>query len=504
MMHLARFAGLHDETDGGPQALADQVVVDRGRGEERRNRDAARADQPVGEDDDVVAFQHGALGALAQPVDRHLHAFAAALACKGDVERLRLEMVVGDVADQADLLQVLIGEDRLAHFQALPLRGALQVEEVRPRSDEGDEAHHRLFADRVDRRVGDLREVLLEIVVEQLRLAREHGDGRVGAHRADRLLPGGRHRRHQDLEILLRVAESLLPIEKRGVGGRRARAHRRQVLKHDLRLAEPLLVGVGGGEPALQLVVVDDAPLFQVDEQHLAGLQPPLGDDLLLRHRQHADFRRHNHEAVVGDDVARRAKAVAIEGCADLAAVGEGDRRRAVPRLHQRGVIFVEGAPLVIHERVARPCFRDEHHRRVRELVTAHGEELERVVETGGVGLALIGDRPELLDLVAEERRGDGGLPRRHPVHVSAQRVDLAVMRHHPVGMGELPRREGVGGEALMHQRHLRDEARIVQVGIIGAELIGEEHALVDDRPRGHGDDVEAAVCTGGLLVDHA
>ncbi len=155
-------------------------------------------------------------------------------------------------------------------------------------------------------RVGDLREVLLEVVVEQLRLAREHGHRRVGAHGADRLLAGGGHRRHQELQVLLRVAEGLLAIEQRGVGHGRARGHGRQVLQHDLRAGEPLPVGIGGGEAALQLVVRDDAAFFKVDEQHLAGLQPPLGDDLLLRDRQHADLRRHDDEAVVGHDIARR------------------------------------------------------------------------------------------------------------------------------------------------------------------------------------------------------
>jgi hypothetical protein len=52
--------------------------------------------------------------------------FGAALHRKGDVERLGVEGVVGDVADGADLFQVLVGEDRLAHFQRLrsdrPLR----------------------------------------------------------------------------------------------------------------------------------------------------------------------------------------------------------------------------------------------------------------------------------------------------------------------------------------------------------------------------------------------
>jgi hypothetical protein len=73
--------------------------------------------------------------------------------------------------DGADLLQVLVGQDRLAHFQALvacdrPSRS----KQVRARADERHQAHHQFLADRVDRRVGDLGEVLLEIGVEQLRL----------------------------------------------------------------------------------------------------------------------------------------------------------------------------------------------------------------------------------------------------------------------------------------------------------------------------------------------
>ena len=54
------------------------------------------------------------------------------------------------------------------------------------------EAHDELLADRVDRRVRHLGEVLLEIGVEQLRLVGERRDRRVGAHRADRLLAASR------------------------------------------------------------------------------------------------------------------------------------------------------------------------------------------------------------------------------------------------------------------------------------------------------------------------
>ncbi len=119
-----------------------------------------------------------------------------------------------------------------------------------------------------------------------------------------------------------------------------------------------------GGKLPLDLGVVDDAALFEVDQQHLAGLEAPFADDLLLRHRQYPGLGGHDHMVVVGDDVARGPEAVAVQGRADLAAVGEGDRRRPVPRLHQRRVILVEGAALGIHQRVG-PGLRDQHHHRM-------------------------------------------------------------------------------------------------------------------------------------------
>ena len=60
-----------------------------------------------------------------------------------------------------------------------------------------------------------------------------------------------------------------------------------------------------GGQAGLDFGVVDDAALFEVDQEHLAGLQAPLLDDTLLGDRQHADLGRHHHEIVIGDDVAR-------------------------------------------------------------------------------------------------------------------------------------------------------------------------------------------------------
>ena len=96
---------------------------------------------------------------------------------------LKLERDHFDVLRELrDLLEIVIGQDRLAHFQTLGLGGALDVEQVRPRPDDRDQAHHQFFADRVDRRIGDLGEVLLEVGIEQLRLGGHCRDRRIGPH----------------------------------------------------------------------------------------------------------------------------------------------------------------------------------------------------------------------------------------------------------------------------------------------------------------------------------
>ena len=54
MVHLAGFAGFDDEAGRGAQALADQVVMHGGRGQQRRNGDAVGGDEAIAEHDDVV------------------------------------------------------------------------------------------------------------------------------------------------------------------------------------------------------------------------------------------------------------------------------------------------------------------------------------------------------------------------------------------------------------------------------------------------------------------
>ena len=197
-------------------------------------------------------------------------------------------------------------------------------------------------------------------------------------------------------------------------------------------------------------------PSRGVHEEHAARLQPALLQDPLGRDVEDADLGRHHDEVVLRDVVARGPQAVAVEDRAHADAVGEGDRGRAVPRLHQAGVELVERPLRRAHRLVPVPRLRHHHHHRVRQLAPGEREQLEHVVEHRRVGALGVDDGEDLLQVVAEQRRPHHRLARVHPVDVAAQRVDLAVVRDVAVRVRARPGREGVGREARVDHRDAR------------------------------------------------
>ena len=80
---------------------------------------------------------------------------------------------------------------------------------------------------------------------------------------------------------------------------------------------------------------------------------------------------------------------------------------------------------------------------------------------------------------------------RRHPVDVAAQRVDLAVVADHPVGVRQPPGRERVGRKPLVNEGQRGDHPLVLEVEVKFADLMGEQHPLVDDGARREGRHVE-------------
>ena len=183
-------------------------------------------------------------------------------------------------------------------------RGALEAEQVRPRADHRDQRHHQLLADRIDRRVGDLGEVLLEIVVEQLGLVGQHGDRRVGAHRADRIVAGLRHRLQEELQVLLGVAEGLLAIEQRHGDLAAAwswRGGRSREL--DLGALQPFLVGLLAWRASF---FISSSAMMRFCSRSISSILPGCSRHLRTIFSsgtgRHADLGGHHHDVVVGDD----------------------------------------------------------------------------------------------------------------------------------------------------------------------------------------------------------
>ena len=261
----AGLARLDDEAGLEARALAHEVMVHRCRREERRHGGPLGADGAVGEDQDVGAGRERLVGLAAEAVERDVHPRRPLLDGPRHVERARLE---DRRVHLAQLLELGVEQDRRLQHELARVLGRL-VEEVLLGADARLQAHHDRLADRVDRRVRHLREQLLEVRVDEPVAVGEDREGRVVAHRADRLLGVARERGQDHLHVLERVAERDLPLAQ-GLGRHRVRHPGRQVGEpHDLAV-EPLAVRLLGGDPALDLVVGDDPSLLEIDEEELA------------------------------------------------------------------------------------------------------------------------------------------------------------------------------------------------------------------------------------------
>ena len=144
------------------------------------------------------------------------------------------------------------------------------------------------------------------------------------------------------------------------------------------------------------------------------------------------------------------------------------------------------------------PRFWDHHQRHVVKGAASQVEKLERVVELSAVGAVGVDDLLCDFGQVGAEQIGlEDGLAGVHPVDIAADRVDFAVVDQIAVGVGPFPGGEGVGAEARVHDGDRGGHVRVEQVWVIGVDLVGEQHAFVDDGAAGEAGDVEAV----GLLV---
>ncbi len=169
-----------------------------------------------------------------------------------------------------------------------------------------------------------------------------------------------------------------------------------------------------------------------------------------------------------------------------MTAIGEDHGGWAVPWFHHGCVVFIEGAAALVHGGVLFPGFRDHHHGRLCQWVARHGQQFDRIVERGGVGLAIQADGVQLLEVVTQNWGLHDAFASTHPVEVALDGVDFTVVRNHAVWVSQWPFREGVGRETLVHQGQGRGDALILQVDVVLTDLVGQQQALVDDGAARH------------------
>ena len=209
-MDLARLARLQDEPDARPRALPEEMVLHRRESQKGGDRRVRGVVAPVREDQDVVPFGDRLAAPAAEVLDRLPQARSAVVHRKEHRQRDRPEVLrSGPAVERADLLQLDVQEDRRRQVEVKRGRGS-RLEEVLLRPDRRVHRHDDRLAVGVHRRVRDLGEELLEVVVEGLGTLGEDGERDVRPHRSDRLGPLRRHRVHEHPHVLERVAERLL------------------------------------------------------------------------------------------------------------------------------------------------------------------------------------------------------------------------------------------------------------------------------------------------------
>ena len=498
VVHVQTLARAHRNRAEAAQALPHQVAVHGADREDHRDRRARLGHPLVAQHDLLVALAHCVLGLNADAGECLAQRAGVSIDLERAVDRGCLRPEVVEEGLELDRQQ-----QRALQQQDLRLAGRLVVH-VAEIAVAGLQAHHPIFPQRIDRRIGHLAELLAEEVMQPAVARRQHRHGRVVAHGAHRLLGVEHHGREQQLELLVRDAEQILAPAQLGA----LHLHRRDRLASDqiveMRdVLHPLAVGLLAGEQILELLIAVEHALPQVHPDHLAGSDPALLDDAAGRQRHHAGLRSDHEQIVVGACVAHRPQAVAIHAPDHPVAIACDHRGRPVPRLHHAVAVAEQVLVRLRDGHLARPRRRNQQRLDERQRAPGAHQGLDHGIQRGAVGAARLDDRLDVLVVLAERRRHHSRLVALHPVQVAAQRIDLAIVRERAERLRQLPRRPGVGRVALMEHREAGDEARVLQVGIKHRQLFGQEQPLVDDRPARQRADVKAVDVLGQhLLLD--
>jgi hypothetical protein len=319
VVHLARLARLDDQSHLDALALADQVVVDAGGGEEGGDGRVLAIYSAVRQDEIGVARIHR----LARPPAEVRHGLG-----EGTGPARHLEEhghgggLEGGQIHVADLRQLGVVENWRLELE-LPAGFGRGLEQVALGPNARGDLGHQLFTDAVEGRIGHLGEELLEVVVEKPGPVGQHGERRVSAHGADGLLARGGHGSEEQAQVLVRVAEGLLRSSTVSWSGAGRCGGSGSISRGFIWAASHSPYGCWVAKACLSSLSSMMRPCAVSTRKMRPGWRTLLDEHPIRGNVEHAHLRGHDHEIVLGHVVAGGTQAVPVEDGADDRAVGE-------------------------------------------------------------------------------------------------------------------------------------------------------------------------------------
>ena len=371
------------------------------------------------------------------------------------------------------------------------------VEDVLLATDTGGERHHVVLPQRIDGRVGHLRKHLAEVVIKGACAGREYRHRGVIPHGAHRFLTIFTENPDDLIQLLEGVAKQLLIGFQLLIGELAATGlavvHLLEGDQPAAMFVHPLLVGVAALEIVIDLEAGPHLAVAGIHHEQLARADPALLQHFVRGVVPGADLGGEGDELVLGDDVAGRTQTVAIKCAGGVATVGHDDTGRAVPRLHVHGVEVVEGAQVVIHVRMFLPCRRDQQTHGAEQVHATGEEEIQHVVEAGGVRAGGVDEGGRFLQ-IGNERGRKLVAACLGPLAVAGDGVDLAVVGQIAERLGQRPARAGVGGEALVEDADGRLHTDVGEIQIEARQVHRHAQPFIDGDQIGEADHIEVVV----------
>ncbi len=238
IMRVDTFSRPHIERTERPQPLARQPGMHGASRKDHRHRNVVRPRSLIGQHKMPGTRTHRVLGFGAETPDSGRQSTRSAVRreCAVNLDHVGLKSVL-------KALELRVADKRAAKHDDLGLAAVL-IEHVFQVAEPGLQAHHPVFAQAVDRRVGDLAEVLAEEMRQRPVGLGQHRRRRVIAHGSHQFLAVLGHRRKDLLKLFNGISRSDLPPPQFAACEHRRFGDRLQFTVEVSDLADPFTEGL--------------------------------------------------------------------------------------------------------------------------------------------------------------------------------------------------------------------------------------------------------------------